>query len=86
MNKLIDDLKKLDNRIVDVTESIEDLLEHIGTDSEELLEKYFNNEITSEDIQHSISSMNVFPCLFGSALKGEKTEKLLDLLNNIVLN
>ena len=79
--KLIHDLKKLDNRIVDVTETMDDLLENIGTESDELLEKYFNGEITKEDIQHSFSSMNVFPCLFGSALKEEKTERLLDLLN-----
>ena len=80
-DKLMNDLRQLDKRIVDITNSNNELYEHIGLISDELLEKYMNEELEISDIKDAIASLQVIPCIFGSALKEENTEKLLDVLD-----
>ena len=84
-DKLMQDLNKLDSRIVDITDSNDELYELIGLQSDELLEKFMNGEIDTFDIQNAIASLQVIPCIFGSALKEENTEKLLDILDEYTI-
>lgn len=80
--KLLSELQGLDNRIVDVTIDYNSLYEHIGMQSDELLEKYMEGSLSLIDIQNSFSSLQVFPCIFGSALKDQHVDTLLNILND----
>lgn len=58
-------------------------LEEISSHDDTLTEKYLNGEtITREDISRAISDRNLFPCIFGSALKLQNVDLILDVLND----
>nr|WP_294561937.1 TetM/TetW/TetO/TetS family tetracycline resistance ribosomal protection protein [uncultured Traorella sp.] len=79
--KLMEDLHRLDMRITDVTLSMEEAVEQMATSSDEMLQKYMAHEIDDTDIQQEIVSLHLFGCVFGSALKGDQVERLLDILD-----
>ena len=79
--KLMEDLHRLDMRIADVTLSMEEAVEQMATSSDEMLQKYMAHEIDDTDIQQEIVSLHLFGCIFGSALKGDQVERLLDILD-----
>lgn len=57
--------------------------EDISLCNEELLEKYdMNNEVEDKDIKHAIKNRELFPCIFGSALKQEGVKELLSVIEN----
>ena len=57
----------------------EQFLENVAVCDELLLEKYLDRgSITEEEIAALIADRKVFPCFFGSALKGDGVEELLN--------
>ncbi|MCM1164624.1 MAG: TetM/TetW/TetO/TetS family tetracycline resistance ribosomal protection protein [Lachnospiraceae bacterium] len=72
------ELHKLDKRFADFSENAEELCAELDEDCmNALLER---GEVPSELIARAISARNVFPVLFGSALKSEGIDGLLELL------
>ncbi|MCQ2592045.1 MAG: TetM/TetW/TetO/TetS family tetracycline resistance ribosomal protection protein [Treponema sp.] len=60
----------------------ETFLEQLSNNDDELAEKFLNGLVFSKkDISAAISRRNVFPCVFGSALKLQNVDLLLQLLN-----
>lgn len=72
--------ERLDEKCIDFSEAeIEELTEHIALCNEILLEKFINEqEISVMDIAECIRQRVVFPCFFGSALKSEGVQELLN--------
>ncbi len=59
-----------------------ELTEELAECSEELMNAYLDNgDITHELISEAISRREVFPCLFGSALKLNGVDELLEMLD-----
>lgn len=74
--------KRLDSRCVDFGEAQETLYENLAMCDEEVLERYLEDGAISEgQIGRMIAARQVFPCFFGSALKLQGVEELLDGLN-----
>ncbi len=72
--------KELDDNCFDFSD--EDLIEHIALASEKtLLEYEESGKISQETIARKISERVIFPVYFGSALKDEGVDKLLEGLN-----
>ena len=73
--------KQLDPRILDFTH-VEEQMENIAMLRDDLLESYLENgTLSTEQIQSAVAARSLFPCYFGSALKGEGVEALLDGLD-----
>lgn len=73
--------KELSDGCVDFTQEREAFYEEIAVCDEALLDAYTEQgEITTHDIQRAILERKVFPCCYGSALKVEGVEELLDIL------
>ena len=67
---------------VDLTHIDEDTCEKVAMCSEATMEKYLETgEICDEDIAALIRERALFPCYFGSGLKTEGVEELLDALD-----
>ena len=61
---------------------LEDLPELAAMEQEDLLEEFLTSgKIPDESIQHLIRSRKLFPCLYGSALKLDGVDTLLDALD-----
>ncbi len=74
--------KRLDSRCVDFGEEQETLYENLAMCDEEVLEQYLEDgAIREEQIGRMVAARQVFPCYFGSALKLQGVEKLLDGLD-----
>ena len=92
--KLLAQLKEnLSGRCIDFTpkknvaEPDETLLEDIAVCDEKLMEKYLESgSIENEDIAGMIKSRAIFPCFFGSALKMEGVDSLLDGIYKYTIN
>jgi len=57
-------------------------LEDCASVSEALMQEYFNTgSLTEENIRKSINSCELFPCIFGSALKEKNIDLLLSLID-----
>ena len=71
---------KLDDNCIDFScGNLSDHAEELAMCDEAVMEYYLENEkIRMEDIAFMIASRKVFPCYFGSALKGYGVEALLD--------
>lgn len=72
--------RRLDSGCVDFTDpTTEEFCENVATCEEEILEAYLEEgEIQTEAIRDVIVERKLFPCFFGSALKLEGIETLLD--------
>lgn len=87
--------QKLDGHLVDFTnystEGVSEteltwFYEEIATCDEQTLEEYLEKgRIGDERIQELIASRRLFPCFYGSALKIEGVEELLDGLKKLIL-
>ena len=80
---LLAELKlKLDENCVDFSEleaEAEETLEAVAMCSEELMEQYLERgEVDVSDLKKAICERKLFPCFFGSALKGLGVESFLD--------
>lgn len=79
--KLINDIKKqLSDRCIDFSQGInEEFNDQLAMSDETLMEAFIENgHITSSQIKKAIKSCMVFPCYFGSALKLEGIDELLE--------
>ncbi len=89
--ELLAELKEsLDSSVVDFTPENcclgENTLEEIALCHEKLMERYLEGEtITSDEIGSLIQEEKLYPCFFGSALKGEGVEDLLQALSRYSL-
>ncbi|MBQ8379128.1 MAG: TetM/TetW/TetO/TetS family tetracycline resistance ribosomal protection protein [Oscillospiraceae bacterium] len=64
----------------------ETMLEGVAECEESLMDKYFSGEdISDSEIAEVIFERKVFPCFFGSALKQEGVEKLLDAFDRFTV-
>ncbi|MCH5262742.1 MAG: TetM/TetW/TetO/TetS family tetracycline resistance ribosomal protection protein [Lachnospiraceae bacterium] len=82
---LLRELKdRLDKRCVSFGERDEEFYEEIAVCDEELLERYLESDtfINNETIKSLVARRKVFPCFFGSALKVEGVEELLNGLDD----
>lgn len=79
--------KRLDDRCVAFDgEQKEDILENIALSDETLLESYLKNgALSQEAIAASIAAGRLFPCYFGSGLKLDGVDTLLDAINRYTL-
>ena len=82
--KLLSDLQtQLSPGCVDFTADYEQIAENCAMCDEALLETYLESgAVTQGNIQGLIRGRKVFPCCFGSALKLEGVDRLLELLNS----
>ena len=65
----------------------DEFIDGITLNSAELAEQFLSGkEITNRDIEKAINSREVFPCCFGSALKLEGIEGLLECIDNYTTN
>ena len=72
---------QLDPRIIDFTQ-VEAQMENIAMQRDDLLESYLEQgALTPSQIQSAIADRSLFPCYFGSALKADGVEALLDGLD-----
>lgn len=90
-NYIMDNLKsRLNTNCVnfsDYEKSDDNFLENIATCDENVLENYMDTgEISNEEITNLIAERKVFPCFFGSALKLEGIELLLNAMANLTKN
>ena len=60
---------------------MEEAIEQMATSSDEMFQKYMDHKIDDRTIQQEIASLHLFGCAFGSAVKGDHVERLLDLLD-----
>lgn len=74
--------KAFDNKIIDFTKiADESFIESISELDDDLTDKYLEGKnITKDDIKRVIKERKVFPLIFGSALKLEGVETLIDIL------
>ena len=73
---------KFDSGCLDFTAGLEPLQEDLASCDEEVMDRYLSGEeITAEDTASLAARRLVFPCFFGSALKLEGVEELLDGLS-----
>ncbi len=86
--ELLEELQTvLSGSCVDFTASdTPDFFENVSGLDERLMSKYFDGEMPSDaDIAEAIRRGNIFPCLFGSALKLEGVSRLLSALDKYTL-
>ncbi len=80
--RLIEELKnRLDDRCVDFgADRTSDIFqEDVAVCEEHILEYYLEHgEVPEEEIRHLIAKRQVFPCYFGSALKEDGTDALME--------
>ena len=71
---------KLSPDCIDFTvQNSEEFFEEISSADEEMMEEFLeNNSLSEERIKYAVKNRLIFPCFFGSALKLEGIEELLD--------
>lgn len=86
-NMILPELKKkLSVNVVDFTDINDEIYEEIAGTSENLIEKFLEGEaITDAEIAIAIANRQVFPVLFGSALKSYGIEELMAALDKFTL-
>ena len=80
---LLDQLQdKLSDRCVDFTAPTEEIFEAAAMCDEALLEAFLDTgELSDDELRRLISQRKLFPCLFGSGLKAEGVDRLLEVLD-----
>ena len=87
--ELLDELQTvLSPACVDFTlDSTESFYESVSGLDEGLMAKYFDGEMPSvSDIAEAMLRGNIFPCLFGSALKLEGVSRLIEIIDKYTLS
>ena len=82
--KILEELqKKLDSNCIDFdSHNTETLYDSIAMCSENLMEEYLDTgKISRQAIDQAILNRQMFPCMFGSALKMDGVKELLELIN-----
>ena len=71
---------ELSDNIVDFSDEnfSEEILDELSVCTEGLMNEYLSeNKVSEKEIQRAVSSRQLFPCFFGSALKHEGTDKII---------
>lgn len=78
--------EKLSESIYDFN-NLDNNLENIAILDEEVLNNYLiNNNISNQEISNLINKRLLYPCIFGSALKQEGIDTLLELIEKYTIN
>ncbi len=85
IEKVTAQIKRMLNKNAVITTDTESLCDIVCDNFDDLLERYLSGEELSEDHLHEklaelTSSCRAYPVLYGSALKGEGVERLLDAI------
>ncbi len=80
--EIIVELKeRLSHAVTDFTQRENEFFEEAALLSDELLEEYSETEaIADETLSMAVAKRDIFPCVFGSALKGDGTDSFTELL------
>lgn len=83
---ILDNLKmRLSDKCIDFSVDDSTISENAASCSEELLEKFFDEEkLTDNDIADAIAKREIFPCCFGSALRMNGVLEFLAVLDRFV--
>lgn len=85
-DKLIKELKQLDDGCIDFEKETESFYEQLAMCDETMLESYLGTgRIETAQMKEAIKNRRVFPCFFGSALKLEGVEQLLQGIEKYAL-
>ncbi len=77
--------QNLDDSCMDFGIGTEELQENLAMCEEQLLEDYLENgALKKQEIRRLIRERKVFPCYFGSALKGDGVERFLEDLEELI--
>lgn len=81
--ELLDELtRRLNSNIIDFSADRDAIDESVSLCSEELMNEYLENGCISDDmIAEAIMRRQLFPCMYGSALKLEGVDEFLDVLS-----
>ncbi len=89
-DELIADIKrKLSSNCIDFTDNTSDeaFYENVAVCNDDMMEEFLEKTTVSEEkIKEAILSCDIFPCIFGSALKLENVDRLLDILDCYMIN
>lgn len=77
--KVYEDIKRqLSDKCIDFSEDNEELSEQLAESGEELMDEYLaTNQLSEDSIRRAIDANTLFPCFFGSALKGIGIEEFI---------
>ena len=82
--RLMEELRRLDGGCVDFTTRAADFDEQLALCGEAAMERYLADErLRDEDLRAMIAVRGLFPCFFGSGLRLEGVEALLDALDRL---
>ncbi len=88
-DELLNDIKyKLSDNCFDFTDDNfdEEFYENIAVCNDEMMEEFLaSNNISAEKIKNAVCLGEIFPCVFGSALKLEGVERLIDILDTYMI-
>ncbi len=74
-----------DNIVSFMDRNSDEFLENVAVCDEAVLEKYLESgEVTKDQIQKMIGERRIFPCFFGSALKGQGTEEFMTIVSEYI--
>jgi len=80
-------LNKLKNKLDENCINYKDTEEYLSLVNDDLLDEYLKtNHINIQSIKNHLRNQDFYPCFFGSALKDEGIEELLDYLNEYINN
>lgn len=77
-------LENIKNRLSNNCVTLDSLEEQVALENEELLDDFLNNKLDKKEITKAIKNNSVIPCLFGSALKDEGIEELLNFIDEYI--
>ena len=85
--KVLEELQTVfDSQCIDFTTLSEETMENISVADEAVMEKFLMEGIVEDqDIAYLISQRKLFPCLFGSALKGDGVTEMLSALDKYTI-
>ncbi|MGN0532474.1 MAG: NYN domain-containing protein, partial [Eubacterium sp.] len=77
--------KKFSDNCIDFCADTDEITENLALCNDKLLSKYETAGISRQDIADAIKSRSVYPCLFGSALKVEGVDRLLQCIDEYTM-
>lgn len=86
--ELLNELKKrLSDKVTDFSDTSSDAFyDSLALCSEDMMNEYLENGSVSErSLSKNVMNRNVFPCIFGSALKIDGIKELLDIISRFTL-
>ncbi|MBR6519234.1 MAG: NYN domain-containing protein [Oscillospiraceae bacterium] len=86
-DKVLNELQTVfDSQCIDFTTLDDETMENISVADEAVMEKFLmEGTVSDEDIAYLVSQRKLFPCLFGSALKGEGVTEMLSALDKYTI-